>query len=108
MPHRKLAARIRLARETAGLTEAETARRMNVAPSTWTAIENGKTSVTYGRLVEIAQITGKELSFFDDRFVQPDPAAAILARWPAITPQAVAIIVMVCEMIARGIEETQG
>lgn len=60
-----LSSQIRLAREAAGKTMEEMAPLLDVSLRTYTRIESGETKrVPVDRLVKIAQITQKPLSFF--------------------------------------------
>jgi transcriptional regulator with XRE-family HTH domain len=58
-------ARLRAARTTVGLTQAELARRLDVKPSYVAAVEAGRENLTIGRLAAIASALGvaMELTF---------------------------------------------
>lgn len=60
---------IRTAREDAGLTQAELARRVGVTRQTLIAIEQGKYSPTLELAFQISRVFGRGL---DDLFAYPD------------------------------------
>lgn len=53
-----IATRIRLARESAGLTQAQAAKKLNVARPTLTECEAGRRNVTAAEIAEMAEIYG--------------------------------------------------
>ncbi len=56
--------RIKEAARDAGLTHAELAAKMGITPATFSRFVNGKHRPTVRTLKRIAEITGKDLSFF--------------------------------------------
>src|ERR1700694_683787 len=60
--HRHIGIAIRSARQRAGLTLRGMAERLQVSPSTISAIENGKTGVSVARLESLAQVLGTSSS----------------------------------------------
>lgn len=59
-------ARVRQAREEAGLEQAELAARLGISPQQMNRIEQGRSGTVLPTLDRIARITGKPLAFFVD------------------------------------------
>ena len=88
-------ARIRQAREHAGWNKREMARRMNMASSSWLAIEDGDRELDLSLLVTIAEKTGVSWRYFFPFERPPDLVAALLAQYPDMpAPQVQSIVSM--------------
>lgn len=68
---------IRAAREAAGMTQAELARRIGVTRQTLIAIEQGKYSPTLELAFQLARVFGVGL---DELFQYPDAEASVLGK----------------------------
>lgn len=62
-----LARRLRQARESAGLTQTEAAHRLGKPQSFVSKIESGERRIDILELYTIAEVYGKDLSYFDVR-----------------------------------------
>jgi AcrR family transcriptional regulator len=78
-------AAIRAARAAQGLSMRDLARRIEVSPATVSAIENGRTQVTVGRLHTIAAALSVTAAELLDGF-EPPPAATSNAAWRQFGP----------------------
>lgn len=83
--------RVREARETAQLSQAELGRRVGLAQRTISAIESGSIEVSVEKVRAIAKATEHEISFFvtDSRGRKPSIAEAVRAQYPELDEAAV-------------------
>jgi AcrR family transcriptional regulator len=79
-------AAIRAARAARGVSLRDLARRIDVSPATVSAIENGRTEVTVGRLHTIAAALSVSAGELIDGFEQPPPATPPGTPWRQYGP----------------------
>ena len=87
-----LASRIKEARESAGISKAELARRIGITKSAITRWESGEaTQIPYGSLAALSQATGRPVQFFFGGATDP-----IAPKLQQLTPtQRQAVIAMI-------------
>jgi transcriptional regulator with XRE-family HTH domain len=61
------------------------AERLGIKPSALSMIETGANAVTVDRLVEIAELTGRDVTWFLPGVPRPDVVAALQRAFPGIT-----------------------
>ena len=66
---KKLAVKLRAARETAGLTQREVARRLTIPQSTISELENGQRRLDVAELLLLAELYGRSAMWF----LEPGP-----------------------------------
>ena len=79
----ELGARLRLAREAAGLTLRDVARSLQTSTGTWSAVENGRTGLSDQRLAAAARLLGAQ----EDALLAPlEPGPPVPLGWRDFPP----------------------
>ena len=92
-----LAARIKEARESAGLSKAELAREIGITKSAITRWESGEAKqITYGSLAALSKATGRPVQYFFGGVADP-----ITEKLQQLTPQQrQAVVAMIDAILA--------
>ena len=80
----RIAGRIRLAREEAGLTQEQAAERLGLSGSGYNQWETGKRRVGVGELIRLSRVLARPVTYFIGEG-DPDPDDVFLYEWNNLT-----------------------